>query len=84
MYRKIATLGKHAAIYGTGSVGTRVLGFLLIPVYTRFMSPADYGVLALCTTTVGVLKLLSLAGFPSALFRSYLFTDTSEAEKNKR
>ncbi|MFQ5669575.1 MAG: lipopolysaccharide biosynthesis protein [Acidobacteriota bacterium] len=83
MYRKIARLGKHSLVYGVGSLGTRVLGFLLIPVYTRYLTPADYGVLALCTATVGILKIVSLAGIPTALFRSYLLTARSDQEKRK-
>lgn len=83
MYRKILTLAKHSAIYGLGSVGPRVIGFLLIPVFTRFMSPADYGVLALCMTTAGMLKIFSLAGIPSAMFRSYIHVARTDDERRQ-
>ena len=83
MYRKILTLIRHTAVYGLGSVGPRVVGFLLIPIYTRFMTPADYGVLALCTTTAGMLKILSLAGIPSGLLRSYLHVARSDEERRR-
>ncbi|MFQ5719205.1 MAG: flippase [Acidobacteriota bacterium] len=83
MYRKILTLVKHTLVYGLGSVGTRLIGFLLIPVYTRFMTPADYGILALCTTTAGMLKIVSQAGIPTALFRSYLQVARTEEERRQ-
>jgi O-antigen/teichoic acid export membrane protein len=83
MYRRILSLGKHTLIYGLGSVGTRLLGFLLIPVYTRFMSPADYGVLALCTTTAAVLQILSTAGIPSAVLRTYLLTADTDEKRDR-
>jgi O-antigen/teichoic acid export membrane protein len=70
-------------IYGLGSLGTRIVGFFLIPVYTRFMTPADYGILALCVTTASVLNMLSLGGIPSALFRSYLHLADGDDERGK-
>jgi O-antigen/teichoic acid export membrane protein len=43
----IKRLGGHVLIYGFGNVGNRVVGFLLIPIYSRYLAPEDYGVLAL-------------------------------------
>ncbi len=83
LYRKILTLGRHTVVYGLGSVATRLLGFLLIPVYTRYMTPADYGVMAICTTSLAVLKIIATAGVPSAMFRSYLLASRSEADRER-
>jgi O-antigen/teichoic acid export membrane protein len=83
LHRKIIQLAKHSAVYGLGGVATRIIGFLLIPVYTRYLTPADYGILALCTTTVSVLKIVALGGMPSAIFRTYLLTARDDPHREK-
>ena len=47
MFDKIRRLTGHVLVYGFGNIGNRVVGFLLIPVYSRYLTPEDYGVLAL-------------------------------------
>ena len=50
-------LGKHSLIYGLGGLVSRILAVLLLPLYTRYLSPADYGVvetLIALTTVVGI------------------------------
>ncbi|MCL6432168.1 MAG: hypothetical protein K6V36_15135, partial [Anaerolineae bacterium] len=39
-------------LYGISLLLTRTASFLLFPVYTRFLSPADYGVLELLDLTL--------------------------------
>lgn len=43
----IAGVGKQAAVYGVGNVLTKLAAFLLIPIYTRYMSMTEVGILAL-------------------------------------
>jgi len=43
MKAEIGRLVKHAGIYGLGSILSKSLGFLLIPLYTRFLAPAAFG-----------------------------------------
>ena len=38
-------LAKHSAVYGLGTILNRVVGFIMITIYTRFLTPADYGIL---------------------------------------
>lgn len=37
----------HAATYAIGNFARRVVGFAMLPIYTRFLTPADYGVVGL-------------------------------------
>ena len=46
MIEKILQLGKEAAIYGLSSIVGRFINFLLVPLYTNFLLPAEYGVIA--------------------------------------
>lgn len=44
---KLQSLVKQSALYTIGNIANRVAGFLLIPLYTSFLTPTEYGVLAL-------------------------------------
>src|SRR5437762_4971560 len=81
MFDKIRRLVSHVVIYGFGNAGTRVVGFLLVPVYSRYLTPEDYGVLALVTMFGQVLYTFMNMGQSSALFRTYYRHDDPE-ERN--
>jgi O-antigen/teichoic acid export membrane protein len=56
-----------SGLYALASLFQRGLSFLLLPIYTRFLLPADYGVLELLTALSSILFGLLLLGLPSAL-----------------
>ncbi|WP_028575387.1 oligosaccharide flippase family protein [Desulfonatronovibrio hydrogenovorans] len=65
MLQELKTLTRHSAIYGTAEILKKGLGFLMIPVYTHFLLPADYGLLELLEMTViitGIIFGLRLGG----------------------
>ncbi len=63
----IAAVGKQAAIYGVGNVFTKLSAFLLIPIYTRYMSMTEVGILALLEMVEMFLITLILFGMFNAL-----------------
>ncbi|MGH3133567.1 MAG: lipopolysaccharide biosynthesis protein [Gaiellaceae bacterium] len=68
---QLRRLGKHSAIYGLGGLVSRILAVLLLPVYTRYLSPSDYGkveTLIALTTVIGIALRM---GITSAFFRFY-------------
>ena len=78
---QLKRLGKHSAIYGLGGLVSRILAVLLLPLYTRFLSPSDYGkveTLIALTTVAGIALRL---GITSALFRFYF--DSPEPERRR-
>ncbi len=48
---------------------------MLLPLYTRFLAPADYGVLAILSVTTGVLTVVLSLGIPSGMLRFYFDPD---------
>ena len=44
-------------IYGLPPIVSRGIGFLLLPIYTRYLSPEDYGVLEMITALYVLLNL---------------------------
>ena len=79
MFERIKELLRHSAIYGLGSIVARVLGVLLLPLYTRYLSPSDYGLIETLVALSAVLTALVAQGMKSAFFRFYF--DSAEPER---
>lgn len=62
-------LVRHSAVYGAGLIASRMMSVLLLPIYTRYLSPADYGVIAILDITAGLLAVLVGAGIAQAVQR---------------
>lgn len=75
---------KDSAVYFALSLGQKGIGFLLLPVYTAFLSPADYGIVGAVGAVVGLLQLLYPLGGDSALARSYFPSDPASASDRRR
>jgi O-antigen/teichoic acid export membrane protein len=75
------TLG-HAAIYAAGVLAGRMVSIIMLPIYTRFLTTDDYGVLELLMMTTDVVSLVVGAGIVSGLFKFYFQAD-SERERNE-
>lgn len=49
---------KDTLLYGIGHALKKFIGFLLLPFYTRFLSPSDYGILDSVTTLTMLLSIV--------------------------
>jgi len=75
MYKNIKEILRHTIIYGLGIYIGKAIGFFMIPVYTRFLTPADYGVLELLNLTSYIIVILLTMGISSAVYRFYFQHD---------
>ncbi|MDY7092268.1 MAG: oligosaccharide flippase family protein [Acidobacteriota bacterium] len=57
--------------YGLGQFLPRLVRFLLLPVFTLFLTPADYGVLELAGAAGGFLAIFLRLGLPGSATRFY-------------
>jgi O-antigen/teichoic acid export membrane protein len=74
---------KHAAVYGLATLLMQAGGVVLLPLYTRCLSPAEYGVLeVLGRLAETVAPLLLLGGFRQALLTFYQ-QSSHEAERRQ-
>src|SRR2546429_6436561 len=71
MIDRLKELLRISVIYGLGSIVARVLGVLLLPLYTRYLSPSDYGLIETLVALSAVLTALVAQGMKSAFFRFY-------------
>ena len=64
-------IGKHTLIYGLGNIMTRVTAFFMIPIYTNYLSPTDYGVIDLLDLSSYLLGIILTIGMSSTVLRFY-------------
>ena len=75
----IKILGKQSLIYGFGHIVSRLVTFLLLPLYTNQFTPSEYGVIALFYTIVPLLNIVVRYGMGAAYLKNYV-----PANKNNR
>jgi len=75
---EVKLVGKQSAIYGLGQSLSRAVGFFMIPVYTHYLTPADYGSLELIEVVSNLLALVVALGVAYAMPQFYY------AEKDQR
>ena len=65
------SLVRGVAVYAIANFGIRALNFLLLPVYTRFLTPADYGTISLAETAALIVAVFCGLGLEGGLPRLY-------------
>lgn len=73
-------LGRDTLIYGIGVVLSRAVSFFMLPVYTRYLTPADYGVLQLLDMTIDISYIVFTAGMSAGMSLFY-FQASQESER---
>lgn len=72
---------RHTIIYGAGIVISRLVSFVMLPVYTRYLTPADYGVMALLDMTLDIVAIVAGAKIAGGVFRFYYKASDDEARR---
>jgi len=71
---------KHSGVYGLGQVLARLASVLLLPLYTHYLTPADYGCIAILDLTAGVMAILIGSGMVAAANRYHFDSDDPRAQ----
>lgn len=79
MLGTVKQLAKHSTIYGLGSLLGNLLGFVLLPIYTRCLTPAEYGILSILGVTGSVAGVVAQLGIGFALFREVVYQNSDES-----
>jgi len=81
LFNDIRSSVKDSIIYSFGNLSTKILGFILIPLYTKYLSVEDYAILAIIE--ISAQFIVAVFGFriSSALLR--LFWDEDYAHNQK-
>lgn len=62
---------KHSTIYMVGTLSRQLASFLMLPVYTHYLTPADYGVVGLLTLTLSLMEVFFGARLGEAIPKYY-------------
>lgn len=75
----IRRLAGQTAIYGIPSILGRILGYLLVPLYTRIFAPGEYGTVNVFYAYASLLMVILTYGMETAFFRY----NEQESDKEK-
>lgn len=78
MFSIIKNIAKHSVLYGLSNILSRAIGFLLIPLYTHYLTPSDYGILELLDLTSYIVGLFLAMGIAQSVVRFYYEYDSKE------
>jgi O-antigen/teichoic acid export membrane protein len=78
---QLGSFGRHSAVYAVGMLLTKAVAFLMLPVYTRLLTPSDYGVLQLISMFLEVLSIFAGSRIAYGIFHFYHKAST---DKEKR
>lgn len=78
MKSQLTSLSFRAGIYILSDILQKGMIFILLPLYTLYLNPADYGILSITSAFTGVLSILYFQSLESAFTRFYYDFDDEE------
>jgi len=81
LHAELKNLLKHGSIYTVGTVLGRIVSFLMLPIYTTYLEPAEYGTLELVGLTIDVISTAIGIGMTAAVMRFYFKYEDEESKK---
>jgi O-antigen/teichoic acid export membrane protein len=74
----LRSLLRASALYTVGNFIPRVGALILLPIYVRFLSPAEYGAMTLLISLAGILAIIYHLGLDGALMRLHFDVEGRE------
>src|SRR6266568_3767129 len=78
---RMARIGRHGIVYGAGIVLSKAAAFAMLPIYTRYLSPADYGLLQLVQMVLEVASIIAGSRLGAGIFRFYHKAETPDERR---
>jgi O-antigen/teichoic acid export membrane protein len=75
-------LARHGSVYLLGNILQRSASFIMLPIYTHYLTPADYGVLELISMVIDFVAIVFGLRVADAVFRFYAKYE-SDRDKNE-
>jgi len=69
MLEKLKELTKETAIYGISTIVGRFLAFMLVPFYTNFLVPSEFGIFAYVYAYIAFLNIFYIYGMDAAFMK---------------
>ena len=78
----MARLSKNMLIYGVGGFLNRFIGFLLLPIFTAYLSPSDYGISSILSWIAFLVTPIFSLGLGAAIAPCYFEGDNLERKES--
>jgi O-antigen/teichoic acid export membrane protein len=82
MFKYLRQLASESLIYGLAGTLTRFITVFLVPLYTRALTPENYGVMSLVRNTTTLMGIVASLALDSAAHRFYWDTEDIEERKS--
>lgn len=82
MLKQIRTTLKNTILYSVGNLSVKLIGFILLPLYSKHFTVSEYGLLALFEVTSDFLIAISSFGIDNGLRRWYWDKDQINSQKS--
>ncbi len=69
MFKSLKNTIKHSFIYGLGNISSKLIGFILLPLYTGALIPSEYGILAILEITGQIIVSVFSFNISTAMMR---------------
>lgn len=69
--KELKTLFKHGSVYFLGTVLSRLVGFIMIPVYTVYLKAEGYGIDTLVGLSIEICGIVISSGIAGGIYRFY-------------
>jgi len=69
--KDIKRISKNSLGFTLGFLLTQAISFFLLPIYTRYLTTADYGIISLAAVISSVISIIFFFGMRSAISRFY-------------
>jgi O-antigen/teichoic acid export membrane protein len=80
--QEISFIGKKSIIYVLGPTLTHAVGFIMIPIYTRFISPGNYGAMELIGIITTIVSMIISMGVADSMSR-YYYAEEDTQKRNE-
>lgn len=73
---------KNTSLYTLGNILPQAAGFILLPIYTRYLSPAEYGIVSSMQVLSTILAVFFTLAINRSIFRLYFDYKTDKDKKD--
>ena len=78
IYKKAVS---HSVLYGAANIFRKIIGLIMLPIYTQYLSPEDYAVVDLMMVTILLIEVFLAMRMGQAIFRFYYLSETEDEKK---
>lgn len=77
----VGRVSRDASIYGIGTLLRHMTALVMLPIYTRYLDPADYGAIEMLTMALEIAGILMGLRISQAMFRFYILEENENKKK---